>query len=428
MKLKLTSNEQVETLINIDMKKRLLDTKNKINQFYNIKIRLNNNYQTSKWEYYRSLLNKYETIPKHKGKMNRAYFKLKELLLDHQKHIDTTSAATLAEGPGGFIQLLNDTYPNMNVYGITLRYGSEVQAQNRHMKDFSDKNVKIIYGNPENPSHDGNLYNKEVVNAFAERVKKVDLVTADGGFEAKNENNKEVEHLKLFLAESLTAFKVLNKGGTFILKIYDIFTRPTLELLFLLSSVFKNVNLVKPVSSRPANSERYVVCLGFKGFKTDIHVDDNDVYSSILDMTAEEKEKFKLFTYNLEKQNEKYVETIIAAINEVVNYIQMNENNKNANKEREREQEIYKQVWEKVYERQERKEKRAVKKDEKKMDKQFKEFEKNPLMKKNLYFKQHKDNYKKAKGNLAYKELFLNDVEKILKRIQREQQWLEQNN
>lgn len=367
MKLKLQSGKS-EILINKDLRTQLLYTKNQIDPFYDAKVKINNNYFKSKWEIYRSLCNKYEIITKNKQKLNRAYFKLKEIVLDDLNQLSKLkSVATLAEGPGGFIQFISDYYPKTKIYGITLRYDTETAAKSRHFKISENENIKIVYGEENNPQHDGNLYNKDVVNGFANQVGKVDLVTADGGFEAKDENNKETEHLKLFLAETLTAFKVLNKNGSFILKIYDIFTRPTLELLFLLSSSFKQVEIKKPVSSRPANSERYVVCHGFKGFNTDIHVNIEDgEYSSILDMTDAEKKRFEKFVYNLEKQNEEYVNRVISNINEVLNFITINENNKVAKRDKEKEQEMFKEVWEKVYEKKERKEKRSKKKVSKK--------------------------------------------------------------
>lgn len=365
MKLNLQSNK-VDVIINSQSKNELLLTKDKITQFYNMKVNFNNNYQTSKWDIYRSLLNRYENVgnkAKREGKISRAYYKLKEMMLDDKKkYTKIKKVATLAEGPGGFIKFLIDYYKDIEVYGITLKYTNI--SENRNMEKFlnENNNVQIIYGEENNPSHDGNLYNKDVVNAFAERVGKVDLVTADGGFLAKDENNKEVEHLKLFLAETLTAFKILNKGGSFILKIYDIFTQPTLELLFLLANTFKTVELKKPVTSRPANSERYVICHGFKGYDTDMHVEEKDEdYSSILDLSKVEQKKFELFVGNLERENKNYVDQIINNINEIVNYIEVNDNNRSERTKKEKEQEIFKGVWKKVYEKDDRSEKRQEK-------------------------------------------------------------------
>ena len=367
-----------ETLINKKLKDELLKTKNQIDQYYNVKMNVGS-YFKSKWEVYRSLLNKYETITKHKGKLNRAYFKLKEIIIDDlDKLPKINSIATLAEGPGGFIQYLSEYYPNANIYGITLKYENEEAAKSRHFKQFDQKNINILYGEEGNPAHDGNLYNKDIINAFASRVGKVDLVTADGGFEARDENNKEVEHVKLFLAETLTAFKILNKGGSFVLKIYDIFTKPTLELLFLLSLSFKSVEIKKPVSSRPANSERYVVCHGFKSKPINDHVNISDEeYESIISMSVAQKKKFEKFVYNLEKKNEKYVKQVIDNISQVLNFISVNQNNKMEILNKEKEQDIFKKVWEKVYEKFERKDlKKRLKKAKKQVKEDKKKFKK----------------------------------------------------
>ena len=357
MKLNLIPGKS-QNLINTELKSKLLETKNKINPYYNDIIK-KGNYTTNKWDKYRSLLNKYETIPKGQNKLNRAYFKLKELILDDKsKYRKIKTAATLAEGPGGFIEFLTDYFPKINVYGITLKYDNEELAQTRHMKKFKKDNIKIIYGDEDNPTHNGNLYVKDIVDSYARQVGEVDLVTADGGFQAQNESNKEIEHVKLFLAETLAAFKVLKKGGSYILKIYDVFTKPTLELLFLLSNVFKSVELKKPVSSRPANSERYVVCHGFKGFKTNIHVGQETEYESILSLKKSDKKRFDNFVAKLEKSNEQYVKGIINNIEKVLNFINVNDSNgrlpQNIRIEKEKEQQMFKEVWEKVYAKRER--------------------------------------------------------------------------
>ena len=372
MKLNLQNNNNPEILINSESRNELIVTKNKIDNYANMKVNIGN-YKTTKWDLNRSLLNKYETVnnrAKRDGKISRAYHKLKEIMIDDKKkYTKLKTVATLAEGPGGFIKFLIDYYKNIKVFGITLKYDDDNQSRNWEKILNENKNIKIIYGEENNPLHNGNLYNSDIVNAFAQRVGKVDLVTADGGFIAKNENNKEIEHLKLFLAETLTAFKILKKNGSFILKIYDIFTKPTLQLLFLLSNNFKNIKLVKPVTSRPANSERYVVCHGFKGFNTDVYVNNEEIYTNILELSKAEQQKFDLFVKNLEIKNKIFIDTIINTINDVINFIEINDNNKMERIKKQKEQEIFKKVWEKVYERDERK---TIRKEKRKLKSQKK--------------------------------------------------------
>jgi 23S rRNA U2552 (ribose-2'-O)-methylase RlmE/FtsJ len=70
---------------------------------------------------------------------------------------------------------------------------------------------------------------------------------------------------KLFLSEIVTALHVQALDGTFILKIYDISFEITRQLIMLLSSAYKSVKIVKPITSRPGNSEKYLLCEGFRG-------------------------------------------------------------------------------------------------------------------------------------------------------------------
>jgi cap1 methyltransferase len=51
--------------------------------------------------------------------------------------------------------------------------------------------------------------------------------------------------------------------GTFILKVFDIFTQTSIHLLYLLNLVYDEIYVYKPKTSRPTNSEKYIVCKNF---------------------------------------------------------------------------------------------------------------------------------------------------------------------
>ena len=51
--------------------------------------------------------------------------------------------------------------------------------------------------------------------------------------------------------------------GKFILKIFDSFMQHTIDLIAILSSFYEQVYITKPNTSRYANSEKYIVCIGF---------------------------------------------------------------------------------------------------------------------------------------------------------------------
>ena len=67
---------------------------------------------------------------------------------------------------------------------------------------------------------------------------------------------------QLVLCQFLTALTAIRKGGSFMCKIFDLLTPFTVGLVYILYKHFREVSIVKPFTSRPANSERYVVARG----------------------------------------------------------------------------------------------------------------------------------------------------------------------
>ena len=108
----------------------------------------------------------------------------------------------------------------------------------------------------------------------------MDIITADGGFDFSIDFNKqEVMALKLILVEVLYAIIMQKKNGTFILKMFDIFLKPSLDILFILSCFYEIVHISKPHTSRTGNSEKYIICQNFKYDNSDKYVDK---FSSII--------------------------------------------------------------------------------------------------------------------------------------------------
>ncbi len=127
---------------------------------------------------------------------------------------------------------------------------------------MENKNVKIEYGS----SNNGNLLLKENLVYCHDKYKgNMELITADGGFDFSIDfNQQEILATKLLYAQVSFAIAMQKKNGHFILKIFDIFTKSTVDIIYLLSSLYKQVFIIKPNSSRFANSEKYIVCKYFK--------------------------------------------------------------------------------------------------------------------------------------------------------------------
>lgn len=116
---------------------------------------------------------------------------------------------------------------------------------------------------------DGDLYKDETIRQFEALIVKetkgqgVDLAVADGGFDfSGNEEQQEVLAQRLLLREIISMLTSLKRGGHFVCKFFDIVDEFTGDLVWLLYQLFEEICITKPLSSRPANSERYIVCKG----------------------------------------------------------------------------------------------------------------------------------------------------------------------
>lgn len=92
------------------------------------------------------------------------------------------------------------------------------------------------------------------------------LVVADGGFDKQRDaDNQEEIAQKLILCEVAAALTLLRTNGTLIVKMFGAQTDVIRAILRHLFFAFEKIMLVKPISSRPASAERYIICSGFHG-------------------------------------------------------------------------------------------------------------------------------------------------------------------
>ena len=118
--------------------------------------------------------------------------------------------------------------------------------------------------------HNGDLTDVDVVIALESQILKafpsgVHLYTSDAGFSAEADyTNQEVLHAKLNLGQILSGLLSLADTGVMITKQYT-FTHPyTICLIGFVSALFDKFYIVKPMTSRPVNSESYLIGIGFK--------------------------------------------------------------------------------------------------------------------------------------------------------------------
>ena len=203
--------------------------------------------------------------------VSRAFYKLWEILLLFDLVPNKTGpiiSAHLAEAPGSFVQALiffREKYYKSSDYAKDEHYVISIAEEGYGIPTFK-KDFRSEYSRVKIYEQDGgDLTNTKSIDKFTKFSKKADLITADGGFIWIDENYQEQEAYKLILGEIITAFKVQEKGGSFVLKLFEIYTDISIKLISILSVAYDKVFITKPLTSRPSNSERYVVCKGFKG-------------------------------------------------------------------------------------------------------------------------------------------------------------------
>ena len=312
---------------------------NLLNILYKNKCKIDN-IDLNKWEKYKKLHNDFEYIYTSSNKsknisniipISRSYFKLHEIIKDFNIN-DLEYCSCIAEGPGGFINcLLNYTNNIKNIYGITLL------SNDRKIPFWSSKlfnNPKIILNKNKNT---GDIYIKKTSDNFINSVKKCNLVTADGGFDYSNDFNKqELLSYKLIYSEIYIALNIQNDNGIFVLKVFDLFYHKTIQLLYLLYLSYNELHIYKPTVSRISNSEKYIICKGYKGFNKEIIDILSKYYNNVENLYIEIPKKF---IEVIKEYNNIFVENQINYINEILKF-----NCKNIN-ERIKKQVINSKEW-----------------------------------------------------------------------------------
>ncbi len=223
---------------------------------------------TNPYEYIHSIVpGKKKSVSKYKP-LSRSYFKMLEILRTFEFNFATNiNTFHLAEGPGGFIEaMVSYRKSTQDKYiGITLLDDKEDPTIPSWKKSESflknNPNVFIEKGRDKTGdilSLNNFLYCKEKYSSS------MDFITGDGGFDFSVDFNKqEISISKLLFAQVIYAIVLQKKNGSFVLKLFDCFMQHTIDILYLLSSFYSKVYIMKPNSSRFANSEKYIICKGF---------------------------------------------------------------------------------------------------------------------------------------------------------------------
>uniref|UniRef100_A0A069DZH7 Cap-specific mRNA (nucleoside-2'-O-)-methyltransferase 1 n=1 Tax=Panstrongylus megistus TaxID=65343 RepID=A0A069DZH7_9HEMI len=170
--------------------------------------------------------------------------------------------ADVCAGPGGFSEyVLWRKKWLAKGFGFTLKGDCDFK-----LCDFfagSPETFEPFYG----VKDDGNVFDPDNIRSFTDEVMKgtdgkgVHFMMADGGFSVEGqENYQEILSKQLYLCQCLVALCIVRNEGHFICKLFDLFSPFSAGLVYLMYRSFKEICIFKPNTSRPANSERYIVC------------------------------------------------------------------------------------------------------------------------------------------------------------------------
>lgn len=322
--------------ISYSMNASLIKHKNKINEYKNT------------WDTYKKFINPYEyihTIVPGYGMsisnyrpISRSYYKFIEMYYNFDLDVVFTKKINsfhLAEGPGGFIEAINNirsslSYSKADKYtGMTLINKHNNSPNWSYLKEnFNDK-FNLEYGE----SKTGNILLSENLNyCYKKYGPTQDLITADGGFDfSKDYNNQELDSSKLIYAQFCYGIFLQNIDGVFIMKLYDTFYKLNCDIILILSILYQSIQIIKPHTSRCANSERYIVAKKFKDINLKPYF---DVFNNILKESKHHKSISTIlpeymplsFKNHIEEMNIVFGATQIEWITKIIQAIETKQN------------------------------------------------------------------------------------------------------
>lgn len=307
------------------LRNELNSTKSKIDRHY------------LEWESVKKIIHDYEYVyySSYRKKnissvapVSRSYFKFREIFYDFNMNINSiNNVCSLAEAPGGFIESLIhlSSGKKINIYANSLLSNDKsIPMWNNKIKRYKINN---LYGIKKN----GDICDFTNIISMIHKIGRgvCELVTGDGGFDYSSDySNQEKNSLRLIRCEIFLALNIQKEDGNFICKIFDTFHIETIKILYILNLAYEKVYLYKPRTSRNSNSEKYIVCLNYKGYNKRIvnlmcHSIKNDKLNIVIN---------KSFYDNLLRFICEYSIQQIKNINKGIHIIENNKINNSPNK------------------------------------------------------------------------------------------------
>lgn len=199
------------------------------------------------------------------------YFDIISLLTNNAKD-QKINAFFNAELPGAFISATNHYIKTMfptiafNWVASSL-YGTDHNLSDSYGLYKNNPNKWLMAA--KSIAHNGDLTDPNVLLKIQKQIHEIfpdglNLYTSDGGIDVDEDYIKQEEiNAKLNFGQVLCGLLTLSEGGISITKQYMFTYANTISLLVIMSYCFRELYIVKPMTSRPVNSEVYIIGIGF---------------------------------------------------------------------------------------------------------------------------------------------------------------------
>lgn len=263
-----------------DLKNKLNKEKNKFDELsikeYDTLLKRNNPY----YELVRILKQKLES-----KFITNAYIKMRELIVKFSDKLTFTNSVLVAELPGSFILCLERFCKERNLQYSWLANSYLGDKKNDYLSDqfgllkkYPDKWLLGAFGN-------GDITRLDNIRSIIQDARyihrNINFVSGDAKVITKDDkgntnwDTEEIDNIPVITCEIILSIYLLDVGGSAIIKIFSFCERQSQASIYLCIENFEEVYLVKPLTSRPANSEAYLVCCNKK---KQILFDDDIIY------------------------------------------------------------------------------------------------------------------------------------------------------
>jgi 23S rRNA U2552 (ribose-2'-O)-methylase RlmE/FtsJ len=236
-----------------------------------------------KWQYITHQLDAYDKLGEYLSsnykitnsdqKVSNAFSKMYEMLTTYQlvpKTADNFKSFHFCEAPGMFIIALNHYIQtktnilNWQWYGNSLCQTTEKTALTDMHGLIKTNTNKWLIG----PAKSGDIRDLSNIHFFKSKLSEVDFISSDCGIAVNFSDANTYEELiaETDFAQFINVLNLLKTGGSAIIKTFiPLELASNVCLIYTLSKLFKSVHLSKPITSRPANSEVYIILVEYLG-------------------------------------------------------------------------------------------------------------------------------------------------------------------